>query len=241
MRSKQSLPGLFMLHSKIVVNVFWTIDGESVTVIDTGFAGSADAILKGITACGRCPQDVRDIFVTHCHWDHAGSLAALQAKTKATIYMHPDDAALAREGHCARPIVPSPGLISHILFQLFINNAPTRRIEPARVDREIGDGEELPIAGGIRAIHVPGHCAGQLAFLWNRHGGVLFAADTAANLGGLGLSMGYENLDLGRQSLTKISALTFENACCGHGGPILGGADKEFRRLWPAKELVARR
>jgi hypothetical protein len=42
-------------------------------------------------------------------------------------------------------------------------------------------------------------------------------------------------------SLAKISALTFENACFGHGGPILGGADKQFRRLWPTKDLVARR
>jgi glyoxylase-like metal-dependent hydrolase (beta-lactamase superfamily II) len=240
MRPKQLLPGLFTLRSK-VVNIFWIVDGQSVTVIDTGFAGSAEAILKVIAECGRGSQDVRAILVTHCHWDHAGSLAALQAGTDATTYMHPEDAALVREGRCARPIAPSPGLISRILFQLFINGAPARRIDPARVDREIGDGEELPIAGGIRATHVPGHCAGQLAFLWNRHGGVLFAADTAANLFGLGLSIAYENLDLGRQSLAKISALTFENACFGHGRPILGGADKEFRRLWPAKQLVAGR
>lgn len=232
MLPKALLPGLFTMHSKIVVNVFWIVDGESVTIIDTGFAGSAEAILNGITACGRRAQDVRAILVTHCHWDHAGSLAALQAGTKATTYMHPDDAALVRVGLCARPCFPSPGLFNRTLFQLFVNDAPARRIDPAPVDREIGDGEELPIAGGIRAIHAPGHCAGQLAFLWNRHAGVLFAADTAANLWGLGLSIGYENLDLGLQSLAKISALTFENACFGHGTPILGGASQEFRRKW---------
>ena len=63
--------------------------------------------------------------------------------------------------------------------------------DPAEIEHEVHDSEELPIAGGIRAIHVPGHCAGQFAFLWVEHGGVLFAADTASNMMGLGYSLGY--------------------------------------------------
>jgi hypothetical protein len=39
------LPGLFTLRSKRIVNLFWIVDGETVTLIDTGLAGSADAIL----------------------------------------------------------------------------------------------------------------------------------------------------------------------------------------------------
>jgi hypothetical protein len=48
----------------------------------------------------------------------------------------------------------------------------------------------------------------------------------------LGLSLGYEDLDEGRRSLRKLSALDFQGACFGHGKPILKDAALEFRRLW---------
>ncbi len=241
MRPHQVLPGLFTIRSKVIVNVFWIVDGDSVTLIDTGFAGSAETILAGIAACGRKASDVRVILVTHCHRDHAGSLAALKARTGATIYMHPLDAELVRQGRCMRVMHPSPGFLPGLMYRLLIGNKPAEsfRIEAATIDREVRDGEELPLAGGLRAIHVPGHCAGQLAFLWNRHGGVLFAADAGANVRGLNISPVYEDLDLGRHSLATLAAFNFENAVFGHGRPLLGGADREFRRRWPAQEAAA--
>lgn len=140
-----------------------------------------------------------------------------------------------------RPIYPIPRLTARLMHRLLIKNARPEsfRIEPVQVDREIGDGVELPVAGGIRAIHAPGHCAGQLAFLWHRHGGVMFAADAAANMRGLSLGPVYEDLQVGRHSLAKLSALNFENACFGHGRPIVGGADREFRRCWPPPQTQA--
>src|SRR5436309_3233459 len=80
------------------------------------------------------------------------------------------------------------------------------------------------LAGGVRAIHVPGHCAGQLAFLWPEHGGVLIAADAAANVFGLAPSPLYEDLAEGMRSLSRLSAFDFEVACFGHGRPITTGA-----------------
>ena len=38
-------------------------------------------------------------------------------------------------------------------------------VEAAAIEHHVEDGQILPI-GGLEAIHVPGHCAGQLAFLW---------------------------------------------------------------------------
>ena len=48
----------------------------------------------------------------------------------------------------------------------------------------MSDGEVLPFAGGIRAVHAPGHCAGQLAFFWPRHGGVLLRGRRRGQRGG---------------------------------------------------------
>jgi glyoxylase-like metal-dependent hydrolase (beta-lactamase superfamily II) len=76
------------------------------------------------------------------------------------------------------------------MFWLFIRSKGV--LEAATIDHQVEDGEVLPLAGGLTAIHVPGHCAGQLAFLWPVQGGVLFAADTCSNALGLGWSLGYE-------------------------------------------------
>jgi glyoxylase-like metal-dependent hydrolase (beta-lactamase superfamily II) len=91
----------------------------------------------------------------------------------------------------------------------------------------------LPLAGGIKAVHVPGHCAGQLAFLWPRHDGMLFAADVAAIVAGLlGHSPGHEDLEEGNRSAKKLAGLNFEAACFRHGRAIRRGASARFRKTF---------
>ena len=136
-----------------------------------------------------------------------------------------------RSGRAMRAFQPAPGLINALLFKMLVPRGAVE-IERAEIDEEVQDREDLPAAGGIRASHTPGHSAGHLVFLWPRHGGVLFAGDAAANVLGLGLSAGYEDLGTGKRSLVKIAALNFAVACFGHGRPIRGGASERFRRKW---------
>lgn len=229
MTVKQIVPGVYMIPLG-VVNAY-LIDTGSLTLIDTGIAGSANRIVEAIRAIGKQPTDVEQILVTHCHADHSGSLAALKSITGVPAWMHAADAALVREGRASRPMRPAPGLVAGLMFRLFIRSAPTT-VEPAAIDRELADGEELEVGGGLRAIHVPGHCAGQLAFLWPHHGGVLFAADAAANMLRLGPSIAYEDLRDSMRSLRKLAVLDFATACFGHGKPIVQGAAEQFRRNW---------
>lgn len=230
MAIKQLVPGVYAIPLGFV-NAF-LIDTGELTLIDTGVPGSAEKILQAVRELGKQPTDIRHILVTHCHADHTGSLAALKAATDAPAYMHPADAALVREGRAARPMQPAPGLLPNLMVRLFMRSAPTG-IEPATIEHEVGDGDELPVAGGIRAMHAPGHCAGQLAFLWPRQGGVLFVADAAGHmLGRLGLSIVYEDLVEGRRSLTKLAGQEFAVACFGHGSAIVGSAAERFRQKW---------
>jgi glyoxylase-like metal-dependent hydrolase (beta-lactamase superfamily II) len=230
---KQLAPGLYILTLG-AVNAF-LIDSDGLALIDTGFANSPEKIIAAVQALGKKPGDIRHILVTHCHPDHAAGLAALKRITGAPAYMHPTDATIVRTGHVPPHLKPAPGLINNILFRIVVGFSPAE-YEPAEVEHEIQAGAELPIAGGLRAIHVPGHCAGQLAFLWARHGGVLFAADAASNVMGLGYSLGYEDLEEGKRSLARLAALEFEVACFGHGKPILQGAAARFRKKWIEKE-----
>jgi len=227
--AKQVVPGVYAI-SLGIVNAF-LIETDHLTLIDTGLPGSAEKVLEAVRALGKRPADIRHILVTHCHVDHSGSLAALKQATRAPAYMHPADATMVRAGKSGRPMTPAPGLINGLVFRKFMTGPP-KGIAPAEIEHEVRSGEDLPAAGGIRAIHTPGHCAGHLVFFWPRHGGVLFVGDAAANILRLGLSPGYEDLAEGKRSLARISGLNFKAACFGHGRAISRDASKRFQRKW---------
>ena len=212
------------------VNTFLLEAHDGCTLIDSGLPGSAPKVLEALKELGKQPTDVRHILLTHAHPDHIGGFAALKKATGAVAYMHPLDAAIATSGKGFRPMKAAPGLKTGILFRMFVR--PVASVEAAPVEHLIQDGERLAIAGGLEVIHVPGHCAGQLAFLWPQRGGVLIAGDACSNMGGLGWSLGYEDLDEGKRSLQKLAGHQFNVACFGHGKAILNNAANRFRQKW---------
>jgi glyoxylase-like metal-dependent hydrolase (beta-lactamase superfamily II) len=228
MAAKLIVEGLWQIGLGLV-NAFLIESGE-LTLVDTGFRDSAGKIIQAVESLGRKPADIRHIIVTHCHPDHAGSLAAIKRLTGAPVYMHATDAAMVRKGEGRRPMTAAPGLLRFLLFNLFVARSSSK-IEPCAIDYEITDGTELAIAGGLLALHAPGHCAGQLAFLWPSRR-VLFVADAASNMPNLGLSLGYENLSEGLRTLARIAALDFDIACFGHGSAITTQASAKFKDKW---------
>ncbi|MEM8862693.1 MAG: MBL fold metallo-hydrolase [Chloroflexota bacterium] len=210
------------------VNAYLIEKGDELILIDTGSPGDEIKISKALAEIGRQVSDLTHIIVTHCHADHAGSLAALQKLTDAPTFMHRIDAKMVEDGRSKRPMKPGPGLLTKLLFRLFIAPAP-EHIAPARVDHRIEDGELLTLAGGLRVIHTPGHSAGHIGLLWETQK-VLFAADAIINQPRLNYMLGYEDFSEGKRSAAKLAQLDFDIACFGHGKPIIGNAAKLFRR-----------
>ncbi|MGY4398960.1 glyoxylase-like metal-dependent hydrolase (beta-lactamase superfamily II) [Sphingomonas sp. UYAg733] len=227
MAVKQLTDDLYLIQGLVNVYILQTQDG--LAVLDTGFPGSARKILEGVRSLGKMPADVRHIVLTHCHPDHIGSAAALKRETNATVWAHPIDAPMIEAGKTMRePMTPSPGLRNAILAKLL--GGRVRNVEPTKVDRLLEDGDTPSFMPDMTAIHVPGHCAGQIAFLWRRHGGLLFTADACINRGRLKLAIGTEDPKLALASVAKLAQLDFDKACFMHGKPIMAGADAEFRR-----------
>ena len=104
--------------------------------------------------------------------------------------MHAADVALAETGGPFRPMAPAPGPVKGIAYRLFWR--PNEPMPPFEIDQTIADGEVPPVAGGLRAVHLPGHCAGQLALLW-RDGRLLAGGDVFMNMLGLGDPIGFED------------------------------------------------
>ena len=231
---QQIVPGLTAIPVG-AVNTFLIDAADGCVLIDAGFPGRADEILAGLDRAGKRPADVRHLVVTHAHPDHIGSLAAVRAATGAAVYCHPADRGIVEAGRGFRPLHRAPGVLNWALFQIVSRQmARQRQVDPTPVDHELTDGQVLPIAGGLRIVHTPGHCAGQVAVLWPAHGGVLFVADAAMHVAGLGLTLAYEDLSEGERSLRKLGQLDFRVACFGHGRAITADAAGRFRRAWPA-------
>jgi glyoxylase-like metal-dependent hydrolase (beta-lactamase superfamily II) len=133
-------------------------------------------------AIGDGAKRAADILITHHHADHCGGSARLKTASNATVYAHPIDAPIIA-GETPRP-GPNPSSITGRLFGPLITRLPQNHPEATAVDQHVNDGDVLPITGGIKVFHTPGHTMGSVSFLVEGHGGVLFAGDAAAHMFG---------------------------------------------------------
>lgn len=203
--------------------------GPELALVDAGFPDKASPVFDAIRQLGRTPRDLRHLIFTHGHPDHIGSAAAIVRETGATTYMHALDAPFAETGGPFRPMNPAPGLLPRTAYRFVWR--PQERMEPVRIDRHMADGETLPIAGGLHVVHIPGHCAGQVAFLWQGER-LLVAGDVGMNILGLGDPVGFEDIEEGRRSQRKVATFRFNAAVFGHGRPIHSGASERIRSKW---------
>src|SRR5579862_2590339 len=67
----------FNLSSRLDCNSYVLDTGDGLWMIDAGFDG-ADQVVANMRRDGLDPRDVRSLFVTHYHADHAGALAEIR-------------------------------------------------------------------------------------------------------------------------------------------------------------------
>ncbi|MFA5079908.1 MAG: MBL fold metallo-hydrolase, partial [Dehalococcoidia bacterium] len=111
----------------------------------------------------------------------------------------------------------------------FLHMLATR---PAVVDIQVSDGDELPLAGGIRILHTPGHTPGSIC-LFLKRSSTVFTGDLLAQRFGLKWPSIPFTADVAqlRRSARKLAVHEFESACFGHGSPIKADADRRIRRF----------
>lgn len=223
---KQITPNLYQI-SLGPVNAFVIESNNELTLIDTGFKNSTNKIFSAIQRSGKKPGQIKQIILTHSHPDHSGSAAAIKNKLNVPIYLHEEDAVLLEQGIGGRlPHELSPGLLNKMLFHLFIKKSPNKT-DAATVDEKLKDGDVLPIAGGVKVIHTPGHSKGHVALLLENDG-ILIAGDICSNMMGLWYSTVYESREEGVKSILKAAAFDFDKAVFGHGKPLIGSANRKM-------------
>ena len=193
-------------------NVFLLV-GDTLSIVDTGFKGRSVHILREIAQLGYSPTDITNIIITHHHADHTGSLADLKEVTQAKVIAHPADTPYI-DGSLPQPGPAKPEWLSDKLASLYGLWATI----PVPVDVLVNDGDKLPILGGIKVLHTPGHTLGSISLFLEKEG-LIIVGDVLSRKAGLRLPSKAFTIDIVQeiQSIRRVASLDFTLICFGHG------------------------
>jgi glyoxylase-like metal-dependent hydrolase (beta-lactamase superfamily II) len=226
-RAMEVAPGVHRFGSRLV-NWYVVVDGDEVTLLDTGFPRHWRELEPGLHSIGRRREDIRAVVITHSHVDHTGFAARLAADG-TQVLVHPSDAV-----HGARRFPPmhlylQPSSWGLLWEGLRDGMAFTRRIERTTA---MQDGEVLDVPGRPRAVHLGGHTPGSTAIVLDQRS-VAFTGDNLVTLdpytrrdGPQLMLCGVQHDEAGaRDALRKLAGQQCATVLPGHGEPWTKGMD----------------
>ncbi len=228
-----------------------TAPGEPLTLVDTGprTSRARAALDHGLAGLGCTVADLQRIVITHAHADHFGLAAELKAESGAELATHRwnVEALADRAGDSERRTAFYANLFHraavpiHILVAMYEATRGVNHFSaPVAVDRTLGEGDRLPLAGRPwQVLHTPGHAAG-LICLYEPSGGTLLSSDhLLADISSNpvveppppGHSERLRSLVLYRDALQRVAALDIRRALPSHGPVIHDVAGLVAQRL----------
>ena len=229
---RQILPDILLVEGLRISNVYLIVSGAELTLIDTGMVGDAKQIVTQLRDSGYELKKLKRIILTHAHGDHTGSTRELVSLSGAQVI-----------AHCAEvPYIEKVKLLpANSPVQRMMNWMSDRimfRQPGVHVDVAVDDTEILDVSGGLSVVHSPGHTPGSMSLYFHKRG-VLFCGDALFNAHpitrkpGLQLPLRIVNTDPDqvRESVMKLSKLAVKVLCCGHGDPIVQGAQEKIKAL----------
>ncbi len=205
---------------------------EGIALFDTGPESTFSNVTAELKAAGLSPEDVRHIFLSHIHFDHAG--AAWRFAKTATVYVHPRGAP-----HLIDPtklIESAKRIFGDNMSKLWGEIAPV----PAARVRIIEDEEIVRLPPfEIRSIATPGHASHHHVYFWD---GNLFGGDVAGVRIGNGPPIPpfvppELNVEQWRESIARIRLLNATDLYLPHFGKVTGDLSEHLEAL---DERVAR-
>ena len=202
-----------------LLNSYLWLDGDGVTLIDTGWADSAELIAEALAVLGRRRLHVKRIVLTHFHEDHCGAAADIADWADVEVVAGAGDSRYVQgEERGPTPVLTKAERALHPEF----HDPPHG---PAcRVDRVVHDEDVLEFAGGARVMAVPGHTPGSIALQLPEADAIL-TGDAVAEYDGQ-VILGVFNTDrhAAVSSVTKLAATGAQIAGFGHGEALLADA-----------------
>lgn len=198
------------------IAAFLVETSEGPVLVETGPHSVFAHLTAGLARHGYRPEDIRHVFLSHIHFDHAGAAWALAA-TGATIYVHP--AGYQHLQDPSRLYQSAQRIYGDQMETLWgqMHEIPAERLVavPDEARYEIGDQTFV-------ALHTPGHASHHIAW---QVGEVIFTGD----VGGVKISDGPvvppcppPDIDVPawRASIARLRALAPQALYLTHYGPV---------------------
>src|SRR5512140_3098405 len=138
-------------HVEGTVGAFLVRTPEGPVLVETGPESLYGNLRTAVEAQGHALEDIRHVFVTHIHLDHAGAAWRL-ARHGAKVYVHPKGAA-----HLV-----DPGKLLASAQRIYQDDMDRLwgGLEPIPADQVVAveDGQAIDLGGlKLHALHTPGH------------------------------------------------------------------------------------
>jgi glyoxylase-like metal-dependent hydrolase (beta-lactamase superfamily II) len=166
-------------HDAMPMDYFvWLLRGpdEREILVDTGFdeetaARRGRTILRPVGDClravGTDPAAIRDVIVSHLHYDHAGNLGLFP---NATFHIQDREIAFATGRHMCASCLRAPFEVEDVV----------RLVRAVYADRVVFHDGEGEVAPGVTVHHVGGHSDGiQMVRVATARGPLVLAVDAA--------------------------------------------------------------
>jgi glyoxylase-like metal-dependent hydrolase (beta-lactamase superfamily II) len=226
---RQIAPGVVRIPTGIS-NAYLVGSREQWVLIDSGTHGYADTISEAAEQRFGADKPPESIYLTHGHFDHAGSAGTLAEQWDVPIYAHRLELPFV-DGRSKYP-PPDPtvgGFMSQVI----------RFIPDHKIDLngfvEVMPNRKLPGLDGWESIHTPGHTPGHVSF-FRKSDGTLIAGDAFATVNQDNVfelmskrpqvcrPPAYYTIDWeqAQDSVRKLAKLKPRLLAAGHGEPMSG-------------------
>jgi glyoxylase-like metal-dependent hydrolase (beta-lactamase superfamily II) len=207
---------------------------DGLALFDTGPESTFDNVVTGLGQAGFKVADVRHVFLSHIHFDHAGAAWRFTDASPATVYVHPRGAPHLIDP--AKLIESATRIFGHDMERLWgkIEKIPADRVKIVQDNDVVRVGQFE-----IRAIATPGHASHHHVYYWDEN---VFGGDIAGVRIGAGPPIPpfvppELHIESWLESIHKIRALNCAHLYLPHFGKVEGSIPDHLDAL---EERVSR-
>jgi len=200
-------------------NAYLVIDQHAI-LVDAGFPGDADAIMRAITRAGLTPRDITLLVHTHGHIDHVGATAELQQRLDVPTMIHQADAPNLITG--SNGVVKPRNLEARLVAAMLV-----RPFDPVIPDIVLSAETSLHAYGvDGQIIFTPGHTKGSISLLLGNGEAIVGDVMMGGWWGGVlrpqhpNYHYFIDDIHDVHQSISRLLSHAPTRWYVGHGGPL---------------------